>query len=69
LEILNLNPETPERGESTADIIQNRPFHVASSLEAIGIAISAMLGGVQERVETFTYLTLLPLTRKNTLNQ
>lgn len=50
-----MNPETPERGESTADIIQNRPFHVASSLEAIGIAISAMLGGVQERVETFTY--------------
>ncbi len=57
LEILDLKPEAPEYGESTAEIIQNRSLDVGGSLEAVGLAISAMLGGVQERVETFTHQT------------
>ncbi len=56
-EILNLNPGTPEHGESTAEVIRNRPNDLWDSVEAIGRAASAMLGGVQERVENFTHLS------------
>ena len=56
LEILNFeSPESPRYGESTAEVIGNRPNDLWDSVEAIGRAASAMLGGVQERVENLAH--------------
>lgn len=48
-------PRSEFIGESPVNSVRYRENDLVASLEVIGLAVSAMLGGVQERVETLAH--------------